>query len=109
MPEPLYHRLLGCRELSTRTAIVFVAPKSRWGVRSNVNGVKPVGCVPSLCPFNQTSVLMYAPSKTIATRLPDHFAGVTNALRYQPTPAGKKPPGPPLGVSAAIGPAMDQS
>src|ERR1700677_4778557 len=45
----------------------------------------------------------------MATCLPAHDVGAENVLRYQPMPAGKNPPGPPVGFVAAIGPAMLQS
>ena len=36
MPDPLYQRLFGCAELSTRTASTFAPEKFISGVRSNV-------------------------------------------------------------------------
>ena len=42
MPEPEYQRELGCRELSTRTAITFRARlKRRCGVSSYRNELYP--------------------------------------------------------------------
>ena len=47
--------------------------------------------------------------KMMATCFVDQSAVARKVLRYQPTPVGKKPPGLPVGLPAAIGPAMDQS
>ena len=42
-------------------------------------------------------------------RLPAHSAGTSRSLRYHPTPTGKNPPAPPVGLAWAMGPAMLQS
>src|SRR5689334_9491853 len=62
-----------------------------------------------LLPFTHTSESMYTPSNRTLTRFPAASAGKANVFRYQPTPAGKNPPAPRVGLFAAIGPAMLQS
>src|SRR5271165_6874161 len=109
MPDPLYHRLFGCAELSTRTASTFGPEKSKPCVRSNEKLVYPYGCVPSLLPFRNTVASLYTPSNSTLTRFPFHSLGTANVLRYHPVPAGKKPPPPPVGLFFSGTPSMLQS
>src|SRR5262249_24459431 len=107
MPEPEYQRELGCRELSTRTAITFGAgPYGRWGVRSYWNELYPYGRVPSDSPLIQTSLLRYTPSNSMNTSRPESRAGTANILRYQPMPPGSAPPATPAGVVSLNAPSM---
>src|SRR3954453_1269126 len=43
------------------------------------------------------------------TRFCGKSAGTEKCLRYQPTPAGRKPPAPPVGFFGSKGPSMLQS
>src|SRR5215475_11495359 len=99
MPEPLYQRLLGWAELSTRTARTFAPSNFRSGVRSKVKLVYPYGWAPSLCALRYTVASWYTPSNSTVTRFPFQLTGARNILRYQPVPPGKKPPPEPLGLS----------
>src|ERR1700687_2030393 len=109
MPDPLYHRLFGCAELSTRTARTLGPEKSRFGVRSKPKLVYPYGWVPSLLPFRYTVASLYTPSNSTLTRFPFHSWGAINDFRYQPVPAEKKPPPEPVGLSFSGAPSMLQS
>src|SRR5215510_15423361 len=110
MPEPEYQRELGCRELSTRTAITFVAgPYRRWGVRSYWNELYPYGRVPSDSPLIQTSLLRYTPSNSMNTSRPESRGETANVLRYQPMPPGSAPPPAPAGFVSLNAPSMLQS
>src|SRR6266542_1945434 len=57
-------------------------------------------------PLIQTSLLAMTPSKSMKTRRPAYFAGSEKYLRYQPTPAGRKPPAPPVGFFSSKGPSI---
>src|SRR5215472_17381086 len=49
------------------------------------------------------------PSKTINVRWVAADTGTSKVLRYQPIPAGKKPPAGPAGFFSSMGPAMAES
>ena len=59
--------------------------------------------------LGQTSLFAMIPSNSIRTRRPAYSAGSEKCFRYQPTPAGRKPPAPPVRFDAANGPSMLQS
>src|SRR5271163_2449848 len=109
MPDPLYHLLFGCSELSTRTARTFGPEKSKFCVRSKEKLVYPYGWVPSFLPFRYTVAFLYTPSNSTLARFPFHSFGAVNALRYHPVPAGKKPPPAPVGLFFSGTPSMLQS